>query len=83
MVGASAFSESPSWKTRARQSRRCATDGIFLRIAGMPVYGVSGVPLDADDMRADGQDERILVESFCQGLEFTGRLVRAPAAHRQ
>jgi acetylornithine deacetylase/succinyl-diaminopimelate desuccinylase-like protein len=56
-----------------------ASDGLFLRNAGMPVYGVSGVPVDYDDIRAHGRDERIRVESFYQGLEFTSRLVRALA----
>jgi len=54
-----------------------ATDGLFLRNAGVPVYGVSGVPLDEDDIRAHGRDERIRVAAFYQGLEFTERLVRA------
>jgi len=57
-----------------------ASDGLFLRNAGMPVYGVSGVPIDYDDIRAHGRDERIRVTAFYQGLEFTGRLVRALAA---
>jgi acetylornithine deacetylase/succinyl-diaminopimelate desuccinylase-like protein len=56
-----------------------ATDGLFFRNAGIPVYGVSGVALDADDMRAHGQDERIRVAAFYEGLEFTTRLVRALA----
>ena len=56
-----------------------ATDGLFFRNAGIPVYGVSGVPLDGDDIRAHGQDERIRVDAFYQGLEFTWRLVRALA----
>jgi acetylornithine deacetylase/succinyl-diaminopimelate desuccinylase-like protein len=54
-----------------------ATDGLYLRNAGMPVYGVSGVPLDEDDIRAHGRDERIRVAAFYQGLEFSERLVRA------
>lgn len=54
-----------------------ATDGLFFRNAGIPVYGVSGVPLDDDDNRSHGQDERIRVDAFYQGLEFTMRLVRA------
>jgi len=57
-----------------------ATDGLFLRNAGIPVYGVSGVALEVDDMRAHGRDERIQVGAFYQGLEFTTRLVRALAA---
>ena len=56
-----------------------ASDGLFLRNAGMPVYGVSGVPLDYDDIRWHGRDERIRVSAFYQGLEFIGRLVRALA----
>jgi acetylornithine deacetylase/succinyl-diaminopimelate desuccinylase-like protein len=56
-----------------------ATDGLFFRNAGIPVYGVSGVALDVDDMRAHGKDERIRVAAFYQGLEFSTRLVRALA----
>jgi acetylornithine deacetylase/succinyl-diaminopimelate desuccinylase-like protein len=56
-----------------------ATDGLFLRNAGMPVYGVSGVALDEDDIRAHGRDERIRVSAFEQGIRFTDRLVRSLA----
>ena len=54
-----------------------ATDGLFLRQAGIPVYGLSGVFSDMDDDRAHGRDERIRVESFFEGLEFMDRVVRA------
>lgn len=57
-----------------------ATDGLYLRNAGMPVYGVSGVFLDADDIRAHGRDERILVREYYAGAEFTYRFVRALTA---
>ncbi len=41
-----------------------ATDGAFLRAAGVPVYGVQGAWLvSPDDDRAHGRDERIPVES--------------------
>ena len=56
-----------------------ATDGLYLRNAGMPVYGVSGVFLDADDIRAHGKDERIGVAEYYAGAEFTYRLVMALA----
>ena len=56
-----------------------ATDGLYFRSAGIPVYGVSGVALDDDDMRAHGQDERIHVDAYYRGLEFTMRLVKALA----
>jgi acetylornithine deacetylase/succinyl-diaminopimelate desuccinylase-like protein len=54
-----------------------ATDGLYLRNIGMPVYGVSGVVLDADDIRAHGKDERIGVRAFYEGVEFSYRLVKA------
>ena len=53
-----------------------ATDGLYLRQAGIPVYGVSGVFGDADDVRAHGQDERIAAVWFYDGLEFCYRLVK-------
>jgi acetylornithine deacetylase/succinyl-diaminopimelate desuccinylase-like protein len=57
-----------------------ATDGLYLRNAGMPVYGVSGVFLDADDIRAHGRDERIGVRAYYEGAEFTYRFVKALAS---
>lgn len=54
-----------------------ATDGLYLRNAGIPVYGVSGIFNDVDDVRAHGQDERISTRSFYEGLEFTYRLLKA------
>jgi acetylornithine deacetylase/succinyl-diaminopimelate desuccinylase-like protein len=53
-----------------------ATDGARLRAAGIPTYGVSGILLDIDDIRAHGRDERIMVRSFYDGVEYTYRLVR-------
>jgi acetylornithine deacetylase/succinyl-diaminopimelate desuccinylase-like protein len=54
-----------------------ATDGLYLRNAGMPVYGISGIPYDVDDVRAHGKDERILVRSFYEGIDFIQRLASA------
>jgi acetylornithine deacetylase/succinyl-diaminopimelate desuccinylase-like protein len=59
-----------------------ATDGAFLRAAGIPTYGVSGVFLDIDDIRAHGRDERIIVKSFYDGVEYIYQLVREFAAAR-
>ena len=56
-----------------------ATDGLYLRNAGIPVYGVSGLFGDMNDVRAHGRDERIGVESFFEGQEFLYRLVKALA----
>jgi acetylornithine deacetylase/succinyl-diaminopimelate desuccinylase-like protein len=54
-----------------------ATDGLFLRNAGIPVYGVTGIAYDPDDMRAHGKDERIFVKSYHEGLEFAYQIARA------
>ena len=53
-----------------------ATDGAYLRRAGMPVYGVSGLFDDVDDVRAHGKDERIGVKQYFEGLEFMYRLIK-------
>ena len=59
-----------------------ATDGLFLRNARMPVYGVSGIAYDPDDVRAHGKDERILVRSYYEGIEFVCQLATQLAAAR-
>jgi acetylornithine deacetylase/succinyl-diaminopimelate desuccinylase-like protein len=56
-----------------------ATDGLLVRNAGIPVYGVSGIAHDRDDVRAHGKDERILVKSYSEGLEFVYQLAKALA----
>ena len=59
-----------------------ATDGLFLRNAGIPTYGVSAVFEDPTDIRAHGRDERIAVESFYDALEFWHRMLRAFASQQ-
>lgn len=54
-----------------------ATDGAKMRNAGIPTYGVSGIFLDIDDIRAHGKNERILIRSLYEGQEFLYRLVKA------
>ncbi|MEX2125316.1 MAG: M20/M25/M40 family metallo-hydrolase [Woeseia sp.] len=54
-----------------------ATDGLFVRNAGIPVYGVSAIAEDPNDFRAHGQDERIRAESYYDALEYWYRLVKA------
>jgi acetylornithine deacetylase/succinyl-diaminopimelate desuccinylase-like protein len=53
-----------------------ATDGSYLRNAGIPTYGHSGLAGDVDDMRAHGKDERVLATSFFAGQEYLYRLVK-------
>jgi carboxypeptidase PM20D1 len=54
-----------------------ASDGAYVRNAGIPTYGVSAVADDPNDMRAHGQDERIGVEAFGDATEYWYRLVKA------
>jgi acetylornithine deacetylase/succinyl-diaminopimelate desuccinylase-like protein len=53
-----------------------ATDGLYLRNAGIPTYGVEGVFGDPNDVRAHGRDERIGVRAFYDAREFLYRLVK-------
>ena len=53
-----------------------ATDGSYLRNAGIPTYGHSGMANDVNDFRAHGKDERVPVKSFYQGEEYLYRLVK-------
>ena len=54
-----------------------ATDGKFLRREGIPVYGISGMFCDIDDVRAHGKDERIGVKEFYNGVEFMYRFMKS------
>jgi acetylornithine deacetylase/succinyl-diaminopimelate desuccinylase-like protein len=48
-----------------------ASDSKITMAAGIPSYGFSGMGIDEDDDRAHGRDERLGVESFYTGVEFT------------
>jgi len=54
-----------------------ASDSRFFRNAGIRAYGVSGIFVEMDDIRAHGKDERLGVKQFYEGQEFLDRLVRA------
>ena len=51
-----------------------STDSRFLREAGIPTYGHSG--LASGESRAHGKDERVAVKSFFEGVEYLYRLVQ-------
>jgi acetylornithine deacetylase/succinyl-diaminopimelate desuccinylase-like protein len=53
-----------------------ATDGHFLRIAGIPTYGIACMFFELDDNRAHGKDERIGVKDFYDGVEISYRLIK-------
>jgi acetylornithine deacetylase/succinyl-diaminopimelate desuccinylase-like protein len=54
-----------------------ASDGKYLRMNGIPTYGISGVFLDLDNRRAHGQDENVRAEDFFEGVVFNYRLIKA------
>jgi acetylornithine deacetylase/succinyl-diaminopimelate desuccinylase-like protein len=54
-----------------------ATDGRYLRVAGIPTYGVQGFFFDRDDIRFHGRDERMAMQSFYEGQLFLYDLVKA------
>jgi acetylornithine deacetylase/succinyl-diaminopimelate desuccinylase-like protein len=53
-----------------------ATDGRYLRAAGIPTYGIQGFFMDRDDIHFHGRDERLGVESFYKGQAFLYELVK-------
>jgi acetylornithine deacetylase/succinyl-diaminopimelate desuccinylase-like protein len=53
-----------------------ATDGLFLRNIGVPVYGVSGILMDPEDDRSHGLDERVPVQALYRSREFWYRMVK-------
>jgi acetylornithine deacetylase/succinyl-diaminopimelate desuccinylase-like protein len=53
-----------------------ATDGLYLRNKGVPVYGISAVFEDPNDVRAHGRDERVMAQSFYDAVDFWHELVK-------
>lgn len=53
-----------------------ATDSHWLREAGIPSYGVSGLFSLPGETNAHGRDEKMRVKSYYDGLEFLDQLVR-------
>jgi acetylornithine deacetylase/succinyl-diaminopimelate desuccinylase-like protein len=54
-----------------------ASDSVHTVAAGIPSYGVNGMAIDQDDIRAHGKDERIRVSSYYDGVEFFYRYLKA------
>ncbi len=53
-----------------------ATDGLYVRNAGIPVYGVGAIFEDSGDNRAHGRDERVAIDRFYEALRFWYRMVK-------
>ena len=52
-----------------------ASDGKITTQAGLPTYGINGIAIDINDVRAHGKDERVPVDSYYRGVEFYYRYV--------
>ena len=53
-----------------------ATDGLYLRSAGIPTYGVSGMFIKDSDDFAHGLNERVPVQGFYDALDYWYRLTK-------
>jgi len=58
-----------------------ASDSIYTIAAGIPTYGVNGVAIDQDDIRAHGKDERVRTVAFYDGVEFFYRYLKELTNH--
>jgi acetylornithine deacetylase/succinyl-diaminopimelate desuccinylase-like protein len=54
-----------------------ASDSIYTMAAGIPSYGINGVGIDQDDIRAHGKDERVRVGAYYEGVDFGYRFLKA------
>jgi acetylornithine deacetylase/succinyl-diaminopimelate desuccinylase-like protein len=54
-----------------------ASDSIYTVAARIPTYGINGVGIDQDDVRAHGKDERVRIAAYDQGVEFCYRFFKA------
>jgi acetylornithine deacetylase/succinyl-diaminopimelate desuccinylase-like protein len=54
-----------------------ASDGVYTNATGLPTYGISGIAIDRDDVRAHGRDERLGVDSYYTGVDFYYRYLKA------
>jgi acetylornithine deacetylase/succinyl-diaminopimelate desuccinylase-like protein len=60
-----------------------ASDGKYTSEAGLPTYGINGIAIDINDVRAHGKDERVAVDSYYRGVEFYDRFIKALAGGKQ
>src|SRR5258708_38716820 len=55
-----------------------ASDGKYLRIGGIPTFGVPGVFEGVDGTRAHGKDKRRGGKDFYEGVSFYYRVIKFP-----
>jgi acetylornithine deacetylase/succinyl-diaminopimelate desuccinylase-like protein len=56
-----------------------ATDGLFFRNAGIPVYGISALFSKPGESRSHGLDERIGIREFHESVEFWYQMLKVLA----
>jgi acetylornithine deacetylase/succinyl-diaminopimelate desuccinylase-like protein len=54
-----------------------ATDGLYLRNVGVPVYGAMSLFGELGENRAHGKDERIQVQSFYDSVDHWHQMIKA------
>jgi acetylornithine deacetylase/succinyl-diaminopimelate desuccinylase-like protein len=59
-----------------------ASDSKYTTAAGIPTYGINGVGIDQDDIRAHGKDERVRTASYFEGVDFYYRFLKAMTARK-
>ncbi len=57
-----------------------ATDGLYLRNAGVPVFGLGAIAMRPEDDRSHGLDERVPVASVYRARTFWDKMVRELAS---
>ena len=53
-----------------------ASDSVYTLAAGMPSYGISGIAIETNDIRAHARDERLPIKSFARGLDFYYQFIK-------
>jgi acetylornithine deacetylase/succinyl-diaminopimelate desuccinylase-like protein len=56
-----------------------ATDGRYMRAAGIPTFGLSGIFYEGEERNMHGRDEKVRVKSYYDGLAFLDQVVRTLA----
>jgi acetylornithine deacetylase/succinyl-diaminopimelate desuccinylase-like protein len=57
-----------------------ASDAIYTLAAGIPSYGIGGMAVDEDDIRAHGKDERVRTAAYYDNVKFFYLYIKALGA---
>ncbi len=56
-----------------------ASDSVYTMARGIPSYGINGVAIDTNDIRAHARDERVGILAYDRGVDFYYRYLQALA----